>query len=540
MKKKAKTSLLLAFLPLLCLSSFSVLHVRGSYVELKVTRAVWGENIDSPTKAHPGDAEVPLTVEAQNLSPDRTIKGVSATLLLKDGPFTDVYGNHNATATGQPTVGEILNPTDEVAPKGFFTLTFTLDIDRNAVPGTYRQYMIVKYSLKENGQFVEGDPQNLTVELVVSKTESTMTVSISPQIIEEGEATRVSGSIDPAPEDAMITLTYRKPDGTSLYSTAKTNIDGSFTESFQPDASGFWSINASWPGDTKYNGDWASISFEVRVPVSLSIATSNNRLAGGLDNQFIISLLNAGEVSVSALEVTLTVPSPLVVHGNNLWRFNYLGGGNSTSIPTVIYAPATSIGSTYSGSLTLNYRDDYGEDRTDSFPVGLIIVGRVKLVVYDKTVSPQLARNGSRVEVTTTLLNRGNVAAMYVNASILPNQALRLTSESSTYVGEVEQNSQAPFTLVAYVREDAENGTYPVTLSITYQDDQYIDHVLDTTVYLTVVALVETPTSSEGSGGILGILLEQGLVLLTIVLASVAILLLYQRHLSRQRRSNQS
>ena len=536
MKKRFRTSFILIMLVLLfSLISIriEILHVRGDYVEFKVNRVAWGDNIDNPIKAYPGDSQVPLTVEVQNLSPDKTIKGVMATLLLDDSPFTDIYGNRNASATGKPTVGEVLNPTDEIEPKSFFTLTFTLDIDEDAIPGTYEQTMIVKYSLESGNDFVEGTPQNLTIEIVVSKIESTITVSVSPQVVEEGEAIRVSGSIDPAPDNATVILTYIGPER-KFNSTAKVNIDGSFAESFKPDINGTWSVNASWPGDMKYEGSWSSFSFEVRPSVSLSIITSNNRIAGGLDNEFAITIVNDGKVPVSALEASLTVPNPLVVHGKNSWKINYLDVGNLTTINFVVYAPDASIDSTYSGSFTINYRDDYGESHTDTFPLGLVVVGRVELVLYDKAIRPQPARNGSKVEITATLLNKGTVSAMYVNASILPSPILRLTSGSATYIGEVEENSQSPFTLDAYVREDAENGTYPVTMRITYRDDQHVDHAFNTTFYLSVMSVKIKHSSPQGKTGFSISSFEQTFMLLIVLATSAVILLLYRRHLARQ------
>ena len=269
MKKRIRTSFILIMLVLLfSLISIriEILHVRGDYVEFKVNRVAWGDNIENPIKAYPGDSQVPLTVEVQNLSPDKTIKGVMATLLLDDSPFTDIYGNRNASATGKPTVGEVLNPTDEIEPKSFFTLTFTLDIDEDAIPGTYEQTMIVKYSLESGNDFVEGTPQNLSVEIVISKIESTITVSVSPQVVEEGEALRVSGSIDPAPENATVTLMYIGPER-RFNSTVEINLDGSFAESFKPNINGTWNVNASWLGDVKYEGAWSSVSFEVRPRV---------------------------------------------------------------------------------------------------------------------------------------------------------------------------------------------------------------------------------------------------------------------------------
>lgn len=534
MKIKCKACFLWVIIFFSFLSYVYVLPVQAKpSVSFKVTRVVWGDDPDNPTKAYPGDTETSLTVEVQNLSPNETIKGVTAVLMLEDSPFTDVYGNHNATATGEPEIGEVLNPTDEILPKGFFTLTFSLDINENALPGSYCYNMTVNYSVNRSGFFLEGEPQILAVEFIVSKIESTITCSVSPQSVEKGEAVDVSGSINPAQENVTVTLVYKKPDGSTFNSLVKTDAEGSYKESYQPDVEGSWSVNASWPGDEKHKGDWASDSFEVRFPVSLSILTSNNRLIGGLDNQFNITLLNDGGVPLSTIDATINIPSPLIVEGDNHWTFEYLEPGNSALIAVKIYAPDSSIGTTYSGSLNLNYRDDYGDSHSESYPIGLIIRGKIELVVYDVIVDPEPAKPGSTVSITATLLNKGNVAARYVNASIAPNAVLDLTSESTAYIGEVEENAPAPFTLTANVDFNAKNGTFPLTICITYRDDQYVDHSINVTVYLIVEKTDSDQISSGGTESFLGPLFEVGLILLTLFGASVAILLLYQRRLRR-------
>jgi len=534
---KTKNAIFLASLTLLfvIISPFTVLSAQGEKsVPMQVTRTVWGQDPENPSKAYPGDTGVSLTVEVQNLSPDETIKGISAVLLLEDGLITDLYGNPNATATGKPTVGEILNPTDEIAPKGFFTLTFTLDIDENTVPGTYKYNMTVNYSVKQNNDYTEGTPQRLVVQLIISKIESTITVSVSPGTVRKGELIRISGSIQPARDNTTVTLIYHSPDGSMFNRTVRTSGDGSFTESYRPEVEGVWSVNASWVGDEKYVGDSASISFEVRLPVSITVVTSNVRLTAGVDNPFNITVQNSGDVAVSALEMILNVPAPLVVHGENRWNLNYLGPGNSTFIHVKVYVPPSSIGSTYSGSLSLNYRDDYGETQSETHQIGLITVGRIELVAYGESINPQPAWNGSKVEITTTLLNKGNTPAMYVNASILPNPVLRLTTESSSYIGEVDENSQAPFTLAAYVKNNVTTGVYPVKIGITYRDDQYVNHYMEVHMKMFVEARGTESSSTEKQTGSED-LVEVGLVLATVAAASVVIFLLYRRHQSRQK-----
>jgi hypothetical protein len=183
----------------------------------------------------------------------------------------------------------------------------------------------------------------------------------------------------------------------------------------------------------------------------------------------------------------------------------------------------------------VSYQDYYGESLTDTFPIGLVVVGRIELVVYDKIVNPQPATNGSKVEITMTLLNKGNVVAMYVNATIQPNEFFLLTSESTTYIGDVEENTQSPFTLAAYVKDEVENGTYPVRITVSYRDDQYVDHYFDITIFVTVKAQSENPPSSGETENIFGLLGESGLILLMVAAATIVILLLYRHSIAKQR-----
>jgi hypothetical protein len=136
-----------------------------------------------------------------------------------------------------------------------------------------------------------------------------------------------------------------------------------------------------------------------------------------------------------------------------------------------------------------------------------------------------------------TLLNKANVAAMYTNASIIPNSELRLTKESLIYIGEVEDNSQVPFTLIAYIDNNVENGTYPINVDINFRDDQYIEHSISETVYITVVSLEESQDGSTDEGT-LWYLSNSWLVFIIVVVASLTIMLLYRRHNIKRKERN--
>jgi len=89
---------------------------------------------------------------------------------------------------------------------------------------------------------------------VGGKTPSALSCSVSKDTITQGESIVVSGSINATLSGKTVTLIYRKPDGSTMNRTAITGSDGSYSDSYTLDATGSWSVTASWEGDSTYNG----------------------------------------------------------------------------------------------------------------------------------------------------------------------------------------------------------------------------------------------------------------------------------------------
>lgn len=513
------------------------LTVRGqTSTSFLISRVGWGTNLNSPTEAYPGDIGDSLIVEVQNYS-NQTVKGIKATLLLSY-PFSDRYGNHKLNATGAPVVVgtspvQQVNQTGEILPGAFFTLTFSINIDSNASIQTFLYNMTLNYLVKSGSSVLKGDPKTLSIELVVSKTSTTVTCAASPQSIERGESIDVNGAINPTRENVTVKLLYKRPDGSTVSRTVMTAADSSYRDSYEPDLEGTWNINASWTGDSRYKGSWASASFQVMTPVSLKLLTSDNRLVGGVDNSFNITILNDGGASLSSIDATFILSAPLIIRGGNHWTFKSLDANGSIVIPVKIFSPSSSIGATYQEQVQLSYRDSYGQSHTDTHPLGLIIIGRIELVVYGKSIKPQSSSPGSKVTFTATILNKGNVKAMYANASLSSNPVLELLDESTTYMGEIEENSPMPFTVSATVNSNTPNGTYPVRIRLFYRDDQYRDYSLNITMTLTVAKSQSGQSNTSSNASIMTFLKDTGLIIAALTIASVSILLLYRRRLSR-------
>jgi len=103
----------------------------------------------------------------------------------------------------------------------------------------------------------EGAESN-TIAFHVRKTMTELSCFVSKDIITEGNSIVVSGSIKATLTGKTITLTYKKPNGSTLNRTVTTGSDGSYSDTYTPDATGSWSVTASWDGDSTHSGTTSS------------------------------------------------------------------------------------------------------------------------------------------------------------------------------------------------------------------------------------------------------------------------------------------
>jgi hypothetical protein len=98
----------------------------------------------------------------------------------------------------------------------------------------------------------------------VAKLSSSITCSASSDKIEKGKSITISGSISPSHAGVMVTLTYKKPDGSTENILVISNVDGSFEDNYLPENLGSWKVTASWEGDDDHLGATSSpVTFSV-------------------------------------------------------------------------------------------------------------------------------------------------------------------------------------------------------------------------------------------------------------------------------------
>jgi len=114
--------------------------------------------------------------------------------------------------------------------------------------------------------------QPTTVEV---KLPSTITIATSLSAVARGEKLAVNGSINP-PHASVVTLTYRKPDGSQIIVQVKSDQNGNYNDVIAPNAVGTWSVQASWNGDDNHFGSSTSpITFGVD-PALCSVTFESN------------------------------------------------------------------------------------------------------------------------------------------------------------------------------------------------------------------------------------------------------------------------
>jgi len=102
----------------------------------------------------------------------------------------------------------------------------------------------------------------------VSKTPSTLTLTVTPSTLSLEEPVSVSGTLSPA-QATMIMLIYQRPDGFEMTKHLTTTSTGTYVDTVKPDMPGMWSVKSSWQGDEKhFPTESPSASFFVQPPES--------------------------------------------------------------------------------------------------------------------------------------------------------------------------------------------------------------------------------------------------------------------------------
>src|SRR5215217_2059280 len=215
-------------------------------------------------------------------------------------------------------------------------------------------------------------------------------------------------------------------------------------------------------------------------PQSIQIAAGSVQ-----DLSFAIANNNNAGVSIADAVVSLTSESSAVrILGDSRWNLQSIAAGSQQELSTRVYASTSLIGSPVFFTVTMQYIRNGNEVRTDSFQLGAIVVGNIRISVNDVTIS----YIGDTPTLVGNLLNEGNTPALFTKIELLQSttqgkpQLLRPTI-SSEFLGDLAVNSPLAFNIPLQIAQ--ENTTqqvtgdgYPISLRITYSDELRNTHEL--------------------------------------------------------------
>jgi len=190
-----------------------------------------------------------------------TISCSASSTSLSIGSSIAVNGSITPARSGVTVTLSYTMPNSTVLTRRVTSISDGKFSDKYAPP------VLGPWSVKANS---EGDDTytgatSPSVSFTVSKISTTISCSVSPSEVTEGDSVTVSGRISPALTGKTVTLSFKKPDGSTLTRTTTTGSDGSYSDSYKPDAVGSWSVSASWDGDSEHlSASSQSASFNVK------------------------------------------------------------------------------------------------------------------------------------------------------------------------------------------------------------------------------------------------------------------------------------
>ncbi len=260
-------------------------------------------------------------------------------------------------------------------------------------------------------------------------------------------------------------------------------------------------------------------ALESDISVSLGDSTSTTITAGKIhDYRFVIS--NTAETPLSDVLITLSSQSESIrILGESEWTVNQMALGYTEEFATQVFAPTSLIGDSTNFDLSMRYLSE-GQTETDSVDLGAYIDGEITITAYELEVN----YIGGTPNIVGNLLNEGNTVALFTTLQVVDAGGLATSLPPQQYLGDLEENSPLPFSVPIEVA-NAEAGTYPVAIKVTYKDNLRQLHTLDFSSDVQFVPEVSADESASGQSMDMAI----PIVIAIIVAVAVAAVIIVRR-----------
>ena len=512
------------------LSTWTTITLRvWGYPEIRVVDSGWATQEGLPTYAGPGDYAkiLKLTLYVPRYYSLSNVKAVLHlseyfTNLTRGGIVEEFY-------TGQVLGGQV------------FTLRFSLNVAENTPTGTH----ILKLSLRYYDRWLTEVEQEIQVPVKISGF-GDLDIDLQGMLISAGSLKNAEIIIKNKGTAPLYSIKSRvtAEGGLIILSDMTKEVDilspGEsiifkplvFAPPTLPEGSYALTLTVSYlesSGIPKTETRGIGVYVRRTPEVGLTSYVEGEPLTASRTSRVNIVLKNLYDSPVTEVKAVISLRGlPIVIFsGEQNAYFPEVKPGEEVRIPLELLVSPRAEETVYEGSLTVSYRDPYGQPRVDSLSVPFIVKGLIKLSFRQLQLASSKVYPGSNVDVLGEILNSGTVTARLTNVKLILEDPLIPTPYSTYYIGDVSPYSTSSFTLSFRVSHDAKPGTYRLKI-VAEAENTYGDRI-EAQGFLDInigEKPLEIPEQSKSSQQALSLTAQQ-LFLIIIVLTVVIIILGY-------------
>jgi hypothetical protein len=236
-------------------------------------------------------------------------------------------------------------------------------------------------------------------------------------------------------------------------------------------------------------------------------------MIAGFNNTMTVTVVNnySGYVAIYDVGISISVPAPLALMGDNQWHYDSIQYGQGVTIQFQVYAPSSAAGSSYQGTVTATYKQLGDISYTqESHSLSLAVTGFINLILYGIQLTPPIISSGGNTTISGDVLNSGNLASYNANVTV-ESDVLVPGSQNSVFLGEVDPNIPRPFSVLIVFKSGLAPGNYTLKVNVSATDNNRpgVPIIGQTSAQVQVIRPSQTGGGTRGQGGfgIIGLIL---------------------------------
>ena len=268
---------------------------------------------------------------------------------------------------------------------------------------------------------------------------------------------------------------------------------------------------------------------------SLQIVEERSRLIiGSRFSKVVLYVKNNGTGSAYDVYIGLTSVSSLAAFSSTLKHFTEIPAGKEIRIEwTASASPVMAESSPIPALVMISYVDPAGYRRTINQTAILFVEGIAELKFTEISVEPTIVTPNSTFSISATVINVGTDTARNAEA-FLESPFIRKTSDSYTFIGDIDKGAQMPIYLSAIMMREVD--TVTIRLIIRYRTAFNEIETVEIPVNITVSKAVAT--TPEVPQPIMGLdFFKITIIVAVVAFLAISSLLMYKMYKRSPRRT---